>query len=96
MNRKRVVFYILFDVVAALIVWVLFYLYRRMSENDEVIVVLNGVDKQNDVDMSRYTEIVTPGDEYIDILTGRTIVLNDKHGSMRSFAPREILILQKK
>ena len=72
------------------------YLYRRMSENDEVIVVLNGVDKQNDVDMSRYTEIVTPGDEYIDILTGRTIVLIDKHESMRSFAPREILILQKK
>lgn len=36
MNRKRVVFYILFDVVAALIVWVLFYLYRRMT-NDMVL-----------------------------------------------------------
>jgi exopolysaccharide biosynthesis polyprenyl glycosylphosphotransferase len=36
MNRKRVVFYMLFDVVAALIVWVLFYLYRRMT-NDMVL-----------------------------------------------------------
>jgi exopolysaccharide biosynthesis polyprenyl glycosylphosphotransferase len=36
MNRKRVVFYILFDVVAAFIVWVLFYLYRRMT-NDMVL-----------------------------------------------------------
>ena len=37
MNRRRVIFYLLFDVVAALIVWVLFYLYRRMT-NDMVIV----------------------------------------------------------
>ena len=36
MNRKRVIFYLLFDVVAALIVWVLFYLYRRMT-NDMVL-----------------------------------------------------------
>ncbi|MBO5729002.1 MAG: sugar transferase, partial [Paludibacteraceae bacterium] len=36
MNRKRIIFYLLFDVVAALIVWVLFYLYRRMT-NDMVL-----------------------------------------------------------
>ena len=36
MNRKRVLFYLLFDVVAALIVWVLFYVYRRMT-NDMVL-----------------------------------------------------------
>ena len=41
MNRRRVIFYLLFDVVAALIVWVLFYLYRRMT-ND---MVLSGVEE---------------------------------------------------
>ena len=37
MNRKRAIFYILFDVVAALLVWLLFYLYRRIT-NDMVIL----------------------------------------------------------
>ena len=37
MNRKRAIFYILFDVVAALLVWLLFYLYRRIT-NDMIIL----------------------------------------------------------
>ena len=37
MNRKRAIFYILFDLVAALLVWLLFYLYRRIT-NDMVIL----------------------------------------------------------
>ena len=37
MNRKRTIFYILFDIVAALLVWLLFYLYRRIT-NDMVIL----------------------------------------------------------
>ena len=36
MNKKRVIFYILFDIVAALLVWLLFYLYRRIT-NDMVL-----------------------------------------------------------
>ena len=36
MNKKRVIFYIIFDVVAALLVWLLFYLYRRIT-NDLVL-----------------------------------------------------------
>ena len=36
MNRKRVIFYIIFDIVAALLVWLLFYLYRRIT-NDMVL-----------------------------------------------------------
>ena len=37
MNRKHAIFYILFDIVAALLVWLLFYLYRRIT-NDMVIL----------------------------------------------------------
>ena len=36
MNRRRVIFYAIFDVVAALLVWLLFYLYRRIT-NDMVL-----------------------------------------------------------
>lgn len=42
MNKKRVIFYIIFDVVAALLVWLLFYLYRRVT-ND--IVLFGGGDE---------------------------------------------------
>lgn len=41
MNRKRALYYIVFDMVAALLVWLLFYLYRRVT-ND--MVLLGGVD----------------------------------------------------
>lgn len=36
MNRRRIIFYILFDIIAALLVWLLFYLYRRVT-NDMVL-----------------------------------------------------------
>ena len=36
MNRRRVIFYAIFDVVAALLVWLLFYFYRRIT-NDMVL-----------------------------------------------------------
>ena len=36
MNRRRVIFYVIFDIVAALLVWLLFYLYRRIT-NDMVL-----------------------------------------------------------
>mgnify|MGYP003302370000 CR=1 FL=1 len=36
MNRRHVIFYAIFDVVAALLVWLLFYFYRRIT-NDMVL-----------------------------------------------------------
>ena len=36
MNRRRVIFYAIFDVGAALLVWLLFYFYRRIT-NDMVL-----------------------------------------------------------
>ncbi len=36
MNRRRVIFYAIFDIVAALLVWLLFYFYRRIT-NDMVL-----------------------------------------------------------
>ena len=71
------------------------YLYRRMTADDQVIVVLNGVDKENEVDMSRYKEIVTPGEKFVDVLTGETVELISTYTNMRRFSPRQIMILQK-
>lgn len=70
------------------------YLYERCAGDDSVVVVLNGVDEVNDVDMSRYTEIINPCDKYRDILTGEIIELIPSNMN-RTFSPREILILQK-
>lgn len=71
------------------------YLYRRMTADDQVIVVLNGIDKENEVDMSRYKEIVTPGEKFVDVLTGETIELISTDTNIRRFSPRQIMILQK-
>lgn len=71
------------------------YLYRRMTGDDQVIVVLNGIDKENEVDMSRYKEIVTPGEKFVDVLTGETIELISTDTNIRRFSPRQIMILQK-
>ena len=71
------------------------YLYRRMTADDQVIVVMNGVDTENEVDMSRYKEIVTPGEKFVDILTGETIELISTDTNIRHFLPRQIMILQK-
>lgn len=71
------------------------YLYRRMAGDDQVIVVLNGVDKENNVDMTRYTEIAKPGEKFTDILTGQSVELIPVDGSKRLFSPRQIMILRK-
>ena len=71
------------------------YLYERRAGDDRAIVVMNGTDELLDADMQRYTEIVKPGTVWHDILTGKDITLIPETGR-RTFAPREILILEPK
>lgn len=70
------------------------YLYQRKSDNDEVIVVLNGVDSENIVDMTRYTEIIPVNTKFKNIITGEVIELIPED-MKRTFSPREIMILEK-
>lgn len=73
------------------------YLYKRFTpEGDEVVVMLNGRDKELEVDMSRYAEALTPGKVYRDVLTGDSIVPFASDASARSmrFAPRQIYVLE--
>lgn len=73
------------------------YLYKRYTpQGDEAVVILNGRDRELDVDMSRYAEALVPGREYRDVLTGRTLVPFAADPAQRSmkFSPRQILVLE--
>lgn len=68
------------------------YLYRRGEGPEAVFVVMNGRDMDNDVDMSRYAEVIAPGEKFTDIITGETVTLRDEDDHYR-FAPRETRVL---
>ena len=68
------------------------YLYRRGDENDNVIVMMNGRDDKNSVDMSRYEEIIKKGDVYQDVITGEKVVIRPEN-DIYNFSPRETRIL---
>lgn len=71
------------------------YLYQRATDDDKAIVVMNGRDEENLVDMSRYLEIIPAGKEYRDILTGETITLIPENKEYK-FKPRETRVLVEK
>ena len=68
------------------------YLLQRKAGEDEVIIVLNGLDSENEVDMARYLEIIPAGKRYRDVITGEELELIPSSGK-RFFAPRETRIL---
>lgn len=70
------------------------YLYRRGEGPEAVYVVMNGRSEENDVDLSRYAEIIPVGARFKDVLTGEEIVLRPESGK-RVFAPRETRVLMK-
>lgn len=71
------------------------YVYQRGEGDDRFIVVMNGTDAPIEADMSRYLEIVLPGETFRDAITGRDVTLIDD-SMTHKFPPREILILQPK
>lgn len=71
----------------------LYVMQRRADDGKEMILILNGTDAPLEVDMSRYKEIMNPGAEYRDILTGETIIPVPADNSPLPLAPRATLIL---
>lgn len=71
------------------------YLYERKSGDNVAIVMMNGRDVDNEVDMSRYGEVIPRNAVYVDILTGEEIVPLAETGKY-VFSPREVRILEKK
>lgn len=69
------------------------YLYVRRAGGDEVVVVLNGRDVPNEVDMSRYASAIPTGQRYSDVLTGEEVTLRPVSDTLM-LAPRQIYVLQ--
>lgn len=67
------------------------YVYQRsLDGNKRVIVMMNGTDKQLDVDMKPYKEILEPGNALRDVITGETITIIPT----MTFEPRALYILE--
>ena len=69
------------------------YLYVRRAGDDEAVVVLNGRDVPNEVDMSRYSSAIPSGQRYADVLTGEEVTLRPASDTI-ALAPRQIYVLQ--
>ena len=67
------------------------YVYQRKHNDKRVIVIMNGTDEPaNATDMSRYSEIMHPGDRFKDVLSGKEITIE----ANMDFPPRAIFVLE--
>lgn len=66
------------------------YAYERRLGDKKIIVILNGTSSPIEVDSSIYKEIMLPGDEFNEIITGQRHIL----GEEIFLNPREIKVLQ--
>lgn len=65
------------------------YLYQRKFKDKRIIVIMNGNDTAKSIDMSRYKEILKPGEGGIDIISGEPFICSPR----MEFAPRALYII---
>ncbi len=73
----------------------LYVMQRRTDDGKEMILILNGTDKHIEADMSRYSEIISPGTEYTEVISGDRVIPVTEDNSPLSLAPRATLILSR-
>ncbi|MCF0220414.1 MAG: glycoside hydrolase family 13 protein [Muribaculaceae bacterium] len=66
------------------------YVYERRLGDKVCVVMMNGTDAELTVQNDRYAEILLLGTKLRDMLSGKDVVIEAE----RTFAPREILILE--
>ena len=67
------------------------YVYQRKAGDKKVTVIMNGSDEVvNGIDMSRYAEIMKPGDVFNDVISGKQVTIAEK----MDFSPRAVFILE--
>lgn len=66
------------------------YVYLRELNGKKVLVILNGVTKQNTIQMDQYQEAIGSAKQAKDIITGKTVTF----GKELTLASRETLILE--
>ena len=53
------------------------YVYDRTLNDNQVVVIMNGVSKERPVNLSHYQEVIKKGATYRDVLTNKTYRLDD-------------------
>lgn len=68
------------------------YAYSRSlaDGSDRVVVLLNGTDRETEIDTQRFAEILTPGETMRDVITGERVTL----APGMKLGPRATVILQ--
>ena len=66
------------------------YLYERRLGDKQIIIMLNGNDNENTIEMDRYKEILPIGTTMHDMLTNSSVTIDDE----MTLAPRAIYILE--
>ena len=67
------------------------YVYQRKAGDKKVTVIMNGSDEAvNGIDMSRYAEIMKPGDVFNDVISGKQVTI----AAEMDFSPRAVLVLE--
>lgn len=71
------------------------YVYQRGEGKERVVVVMNGSDSPyQSSDMSRFAEIMQPGQQMRDMFTGKMVELIPTGGKSFNMSPRQIMILE--
>ncbi|MDE6682042.1 MAG: cyclomaltodextrinase C-terminal domain-containing protein, partial [Muribaculaceae bacterium] len=68
------------------------YLYQRGDGEDAVLVMMNGRDVENEVDMTRYKEMIPSGAKYKDVITGEIVTVRPESDKYL-FSPRETRVM---
>jgi glycosidase len=66
------------------------YVYCREYRGKKIVVLLNGLDKENTIGLEQYKEVLEQATIGKDVLTGRTVQLSDR----LTLAARETLLLE--
>ena len=54
------------------------YIYFRYNENSKVMVLLNKEDKEVEIDLAQFAEILKKGSKAKDVISGKEMILNEK------------------
>lgn len=52
------------------------YAYQRKYKSQSILVFLNGMNKEVEVNLDQYQEVLEDGDNFVDIISGSEIKLN--------------------
>lgn len=70
------------------------YVYFRIAGDKSVMVVINRNDKNTELDLARFAEVLRPAQKAHEVITGQDLVLEHKH--KLTLTPKSALILELK